>query len=570
MRNDDLERAAACLALTHKLLTPGAAIQAIHTSRNSNAEMGRLLLDEIGESALLAAIATELDIVYADLYSTSSGWRVDEDLVRMCDIDTLKSGNALPLRGPGDAVGVALANPRAQQDMVDYLRSRLPANMQVVLASVGQIQAKLVYFEAVPPDAETSREDAVPATPVTAPPATAAANPVVNWVDNLLARAAAEGASDVPFLFNSDGSLLVRFRVDGMMRRQTVPLRRREREIVGSLLAKCPNIDASDRTRPQDGTFSFPAAGGRQIDTRLGMLPQAYGPTIVVRLLDPQNINRRLEDMGFARPTLEQMRRIVRSPQGAVLFIGPTGSGKTTTLYGLLKELPALELNILTAEDPIEYRLPHLGQTQIRGDLGAKSLTFARALRAMLRLDPDVILVGEIRDSETAETAMQASMTGHLVLSTLHAKSSLGAFPRLEELGVEPFLASEALSLAVNQRLLRRVHECAARTPPTASEAAFLSRHQLPVPDQVARLARAGCPGCNGTGYRGRLAVVEVLEPTVEVRELVASRAPQSEIFRAARLDGYTSIVDDAFRHVLEGRTTVAELLRCIDAGAAG
>jgi len=245
-------------------------------------------------------------------------------------------------------------------------------------------------------------------------------------------------------------------------------------------------------------------------------------------------------------------------------------TSNTTTLYGLLKELDAVSKNILTVEDPIEYRLPNVGQTQIRGDLGEKSLTFGKALRAILRLAPDVILVGEVRDSETAETAMHAALTGHMVLSTLHAKSAIGAYQRLEELGVEPYLASESLSLAVNQRLIRRVHDCGTLEAPTKGEVSFLSRQGLPIPDRVMHVNKAGCIGCKQTGYRGRMAVVEVLEPTDELKTMVADRAPMPDILRIGRGDGYTSILSDAFRHVMEGRTTVNELWRCIDVGGAG
>lgn len=570
MSISDIDRAAAVLALEHQLITPVAALSAMSASREPGGRpLTSLLVDAVGgdEKVLLAVIARELEMPFVDLFAPDVTWRPDEDQLRRLDMNLLRAHNAMPLRGPNNELGVALANPVGDQDMVDYLRAKMPDAPVLVLAPATQIQTKLLHFDTGGFDALPAGDEDAPTDLSTLLPTQVTASPVIDWVDQLLARAAAENASDVHFLFEADGSLLVRFRVDGTMRVQP-GLRKREREIVGTLLAKCANIDASDRTRPQDGTFSFKAIGGRQIDARLGMLPQAYGPTVVVRLLDPANINRRLEEMGFATATLEQMRRVVRSPQGAVLFIGPTGSGKTTTLYGLLKELPALEMNIQTAEDPIEYRLPHIGQTQIRGDLGEKSLTFAKTLRAMLRLDPDVILVGEIRDGETADTAMHAALTGHMVLSTLHAKSALGVYSRLEELGVEPFLAAESLSLAVNQRLLRRVHECAVVEEPNASERAFLDRMKLPVPVHVTHARPRGCDGCNGTGYRGRLAVVEVLEPSVEVRTMVAERRAQSEVLRAARSsEGYLAILTDAYRHVVEGRTTVTELLRCVDTG---
>jgi type IV pilus assembly protein PilB len=565
----DEERAVAALALSraHPKLQPNDALRLIYAAKNSDRSLATMLVEALGETVVLDAIAAELNLDFVDLYAATSAYRVADDITATLSLSTLKEHYALPLRGPDGRLVVAMANPRADQDLIAYVTSRVPdERVKFVMAPLTQIESRLTYLDSSDFSALGSAAT-VQADTRLAPPTSVSDNPVVEWVDTMLARAAAEGASDVHLMFLQDFSLLVRFRIDGTWKRQAVPLRSREREVIGTLLAKCPNIDSSDKTRPQDGTFSFADAGGRRIDARLGMLPQAYGPTIVVRLLDPRNINRRLEDMGFASSTLAQMRRVIRSPQGAIFFIGPTGSGKTTTLYGLLKELPALELNILTAEDPIEYRLPNIGQTQIRSDLGEKSLTFAKTLRAMMRLAPDVILVGEVRDQETATTAMHASLTGHLVLSTVHAKSALGVYSRLEELGVEAFLASEALSLAVNQRLLRRVHQCATLEAPAAGEVAFLRRHGLDIPDLVPRIAPNGCSGCSGTGYRGRLAVVEVLEPSAEVRTMVAERRGQQEIQRAAQGDGYTSILTDAFRHVVEGRTSVAELLRCIDTG---
>jgi type II secretory ATPase GspE/PulE/Tfp pilus assembly ATPase PilB-like protein len=544
----------------------------ISDAMNGRKPLARSLLEQVDVLVLLPVIAGELGLPWVDLYGADLAYRVDEDLIRRCDVKLLRKHSALPLRAADNSVAVAMANPRGDQDMVDYLKQRLPGPVTFVLASGAQVQQRLVavdttsYATVDTTPAATAGASSVAAS--SSLPTTVEENPVVEWVDNLLSRAAMEGASDLHFKFESDESLLVRFRIDGVLVRQEVPLRGRENEIVNALLAKCPTIDPFDKTRPQDGTFSFVTTGGRKIDSRLAMLPQVHGPTVVCRLLDPANINRRLDDMGFAPEILVQMRRAMQQHQGAVFVIGPTGSGKTTTLYGLLRELPAEQRHILTAEDPVEYRLPFIGQTQIRNDLGEKSLTFAKALRAFLRLDPDVILVGEVRDGETAEVAMHAALTGHLVLSTLHAKSALGTFARLEELGVDPYLTAETLTLAINQRLIRRVHDCGTVRAPNARELAFIRRRGLAIPEQVREPAPNGCPACNGTGYRGRIAVVEVLEPNDKVRTLIAEKAPQSEIAAAAAAgQGYTSILSDAYRHVLKGTTTMTEMLRVLDTG---
>jgi type IV pilus assembly protein PilB len=563
----DLERAVAVLVFAHRLLTPTEAVEVIRAGRDGH-DLADRLVARVGETALLAAVAQELRQGFVDLTAPDTPWRPDDALAARLGVGTLRANHALPVRHTSGQLGVALYNPAAQSDVVSWIRAQAGVEVVPLLAPKFQIDGRLVYMDTAGfADADPGEEPARDAS--ASAPVAATSNPVVEFLDNLLARAVSEGASDVHFLCQADGSLLIRFRVDGQMRRQAVPLRRREAEIIGTLLAKCgDSIDASDRTRPQDGTFHFTAPSGRRIDARLGMLPQSHGPTVVVRLLDPSNINRRLEDMGFATATLEQMRRVVRAPQGSVLFMGPTGSGKTTTLYALLKELPAMDMSIMTAEDPVEYRLPAIGQTQIRTGLGEKSLTFAKALRSILRLDPDVILVGEIRDEETAETAMHAALTGHMVLSTLHAKTAVGAYARLDELAIEPWLAAESLSLAVNQRLVRVVHECATFAPPTDAERTVLARYNLPDLDRVAHPRPGGCGGCNRTGFRGRVAVVEVMEPSEETKSLVAIRAPQADIVAAATASGYTAILDDAFRHVKAGRVPVMELLRVAGAGA--
>lgn len=570
MNVDDIELAVAALATHYQLLTPAVAHQIIQTNRTHKGGARGLVMAlraQVSELELLQTVAQALKFGFVDLHAPETRWRASESRAQQLGIQTLLTHRILPVEDDTGNLAIVAANPRTEAENIAWVNQRLSphSRLPLFIAPADHITGRLISLTSVDfEDLNLPPVEELPPLPTAAPTAATTNNPVVEYVDNLLSRAVSEGASDVHFLTQADSSLLIRFRVDGHMRRQSMPLRGREREVIGTILAKCgDNLDASDRTRPQDGTFSFVAPSGRTIDARLGMLPQSHGPTIVIRLLDPHNINRRLEDMGFSTTTLTQMRRAIRHPQGAVFFIGPTGSGKTTTLYSLLKELPAQEMAILTAEDPVEYRLPYIGQTQIRSDLGEKSLTFAKALRSMLRLDPDVILVGEVRDTETAETAMQAALTGHMVLSTLHAKTAVATYQRLGELGVDPYLSSEAVTLAVNQRLVRTLHTCATHSPPTDQDKRILEKLNLPIPTQVAQPRETGCVGCYHTGYAGRLAVVETMEPTEEVKELVASRASRQEISHAALTShGYTSVIQDAYRHVQTGKISVRELLR--------
>lgn len=567
MHNPDLNAALAMLAIDYELIPASFALEMITSTDVSEDDMLAQMSVYAKDTAVMAAIADVLGVPFADLSSTDNIYRPSVDLASKVDKSWLQKNLVLPVTHEGENHPIfVLANARANADAVEYLRSVFGTDISFAQGLPTQIISELVKLDTGSFGSDQDYETANQTSSGSSGPVRVKESPVVAWLDNLFARAVAENASDVHFLSQEDGSLLVRFRIDGVLRPQIMPLKGREGEVIGSLLTRCPTIDPSDRTRPQDGSFSFRAAEGRQIDTRLAMLPQVHGPIVVVRLLDPLNVRRRLDTMGFAPETLESIREVVQQPQGLVLIIGPTGSGKTTTLYAVLNELDAIGKNILTAEDPVEYRLPNIGQTQIRSDLGDKSLTFARAARAFLRLDPDIILVGEIRDSETSDIVMHAALTGHLVLSTIHANSALGVFTRLEELGGEPFMVAEALALAVSQRLIGRVHDCKEVAPPTPAQAAFLQRMSLPVPELVAN-AR-GCNACSGTGYKGRIPVMEVLRPTAEVRELVATKAPASTVTGAVKTSGgWTSILEDAYRHVAAGESTVEEMLRVLNTG---
>lgn len=558
MKATEQEQAVAALSVDHGLLSPADTVRLIFTARKSGRPLSEALTRHVPDSAVLSAIAEELGYRFVDL-SEEGQWEVDRRAADRAGAGLLKDRSAIPVwLASGETVLVAAA-PENVSDVHERVTSAVGSPVPVVLGSEIEIQTAL---RTLPPDGGTHHRPERVAASGGALPSQVRNSPVVDWVDNLLRRAAQEGASDLQFLCGPADSLAVRKRVDGTWRPEDMPMNGREKEIVGALMSKCPTVDPSDKTRPQDGTFSFRGPGGWDVDVRLAMLPQAYGPTIVCRLLDPENVNRRLETMGFASYSLAQMRRVVAKPQGAVFFIGPTGSGKTTTLYGLLQEQDSVSKNILTVEDPVEYRMSSIGQTQVRGDLGDKSLTFGKALRSILRLAPDVILIGEVRDPETAETAMHAALTGHMVLSTLHAKSAVGVYDRLAELGVARYLASESVSMAVAQRLVRRVHVCAKHGAPEVHEVDFLQRHNLPIPETVPHPSAGGCDGCEGTGYKGRLVAADVFEPTLEIRDLVASGAPPEAIRAAASAD-HTSLLADAFRHLVNGRTSIDELRRC-------
>lgn len=562
----DQELAVIAIAASHpQVCSPVDAVNLIVQARTESRSAATLLQQKVGEAQLAKLIASELNFPFVDMDDPNTTLVTSTVVLTQVDVNALARAQAIPLVTPDDDIVVAFANPRAHQDTITYLRSVFPDGFTIALGLGNQIASRLLAAgaSAVPTSGGQSASLEVGADP------DAAVN-LVEWVDTMLARAHAERASDVSIRFDLGAGdvpeLVLRWRVDGQWWRQPVPvgIKGREREVVGTLLARCETTKAQDFRSPQDGAFAFEVIGGRQVDARLGMIPQVHGPGLTLRLLDPVSVQRNLEQMGFAARPLQIMRDAIASPQGMVFVIGPTGSGKSTTLYGMLYEIDTDTRNVLTAEDPVEYRMPGIGQTQIRSGLGEeKSLTFAKALRSFMRMAPDVILVGEVRDAETASTAVHASLTGHLMLSTIHANDAFGVFQRLEEMGVSSGNAADALLLAMSQRLVRKVHSCGSLRPPTVEEAAFLTRHELDIPDVVAAPRDNGCTGCHNTGFLGRTPVAEILQPSIAVRDAVTLHKPMSHVRAAAKeTGGWLPILTDAHVHVVEGTIPVSELVR--------
>jgi type IV pilus assembly protein PilB len=383
--------------------------------------------------------------------------------------------------------------------------------------------------------------------------------PLVRLVNSIIFQAAEEGASDVHFEPQED-ALVVRFRIDGVLRIvQRIPARLTAG--VTTRLKVLAKLDIAERRNPQDGRITLNAsAAGRLLDIRVATLPTVDGESVTMRLLDKSRSAPTLGELGLSDEMREQLSRIVSRPTGALLVTGPTGSGKSTTLYAALAAISRPEINIITVEDPVEYRLAGINQVQINLRAG---LTFASALRSILRSDPDVVMVGEIRDGETAKISIEAALTGHLVLSTLHTNDAPGAITRLNEMGVEPFITGAAVSAVLAQRLARKLcPHCA--EPYTPSEQELL---RLRV-DGDAGLARGtffrpqGCARCAETGYKGRVGIFQLLEMSERLEHLASERASREEIERAARAEGMRSLWDDGVAKVAAGLTSVEELAR--------
>lgn len=363
--------------------------------------------------------------------------------------------------------------------------------------------------------------------------------PIIRMLNALLTQAAKDGASDI-HIEPYERSSAVRFRVDGTLREVVQPNRALHAALI-SRLKIMAELDISEKRLPQDGRISL-RIGGRAVDVRVSTLPSAHGERAVLRILDKGDASKfTLESLGMSGDSLERFKRLLRQPHGIVLVTGPTGSGKTTTLYAGLSTVDAATTNVLTVEDPVEYELPGIGQTQVNPKI---ELTFAKALRAILRQDPDVIMIGEIRDFETAQIAVQASLTGHLVLATLHTNDAPSAVTRLTDMGIEPFLLSSSLLGVLGQRLVRKLCVHCKRQ------------------DDHGKWHPVGCPECGMSGYKGRTGVYELMVADEEIRELIHEQAAEAKLFEVAQRSGMKAMREDGDRLVAAGLTSLEEVLR--------
>lgn len=469
----------------------------------------------------------------------------------------LEEHAVLPLAvqdGVADVAAEAAPSPHVQ----DAMERRLDATVRIVLVPTGDVRAALLAAprdEAEPPAAPALTGDTVESLDDLR--ALASREPVVQVVNAMLAEAMRAGASDV-HLETLPEALRVRMRLDGVLH-DAQQLGAEFRAAVISRLKVLAGLDIAERRVPQDGRARV-RVGDRELDVRVSTLPALHGESVVLRLLDgggetqPQS----LDGLGFPAALLTPLRALVQRASGLVLVTGPTGSGKTTTLYAALRERSTPGVKVVTVEDPVEYRLDGVVQLPVNVRAG---FGFADALRAILRHDPDVILVGEMRDAETAEIAVRAALTGHLVLSTVHTTDAVGALARLRDMGVPPYLLAATLQGVMAQRLVRRVCErCGTWQTPLANEQALFAPGEAP--GAVHRAA--GCAACAGTGYRGRVAIAELLILDEPLREALTHGAPVSTLRELARANGAASLLDDGRRAVREGVTTAAEVSRVL------
>jgi type IV pilus assembly protein PilB len=521
-----------------------------------------LSLGHVDKTDLMRATARRLNIEFIELRESD----VDRSLLRMVDQRVLRKHGVMPLRLEDEKLHVAMSDPKDLYALEDIrmITGYSVVPVAAVSDDVRRVQNRLIsigedvseFLEEAASEGELESNGEVQLD-------TGAGEdeaPIIRLVSSILQQAVGEEASDIHIEPQAQ-EVKVRFRVDGVLR-EVMSVPKKLRDGVIARLKVVADLNIAERRVPQDGRFSVRISGNK-IDLRVATIPTAFGEKVVLRLLDTASVAADLTKLGFSEAAFERYEKVFRRPYGAILVTGPTGSGKSTTLYATLNELNSPENNIITVEDPIEYRIPGLNQMQVNPKAG---LTFASGLRSILRADPDIIMIGEIRDVETAKISVESSMTGHLVLATLHTNNAPGALTRLTEMGVEPFLISSAVDCVIAQRLARRL--CEECKQPAELEREYLEEIEFPfdsISEEDVNFYKAvGCDRCGGTGYRGRLGLYELLVITESVRELVLSRASTNEIARVAEEEGMIHLKEDGLGKAAQGITSVEEILRTV------
>jgi general secretion pathway protein E len=561
-------------------LTPALIEQALEAQRKEGGRLGEILVKmrAVTEEDVLVALGKQLGIgVDAELEIAD----VDVELAAQVPIGFAKQHRVLALQREGDTVIVATSDP-LDVGALDDLRAQLAATVQPVLVPSQKILEVIndaygrthdkggeLEKEGEGEEDEGSSEELVDILEITDEA------PIIRWVNSLLFNAVKERASDI-HIEPGEKEVMVRYRIDG----ELYESRRAAKQFMPSIISRVKimaGLNIAEKRLPQDGRIRRKIAG-KDIDMRVATIPTVKaGERITIRLLDRESVLHDLADIGFGDDHLKQMDELIRRPHGILLVTGPTGSGKTTTLYACLAKINSPELNILTIEDPVEYQLDGISQTAVNAKI---DLTFASGLRSFLRHDPDVIMVGEIRDRETSEIAIQASLTGHLVLSTIHTNDAAGAITRLVDLGVQPFLVASSLMALLAQRLVRRVcSNCRELYAPSdedlqsinidpaafragkARRVKFKGIEDFPPAGKLYRAKEGGCQVCLGQGYKGRTAIYELLIIDEKIRQLTIKNSDAQTVKNHAVSVGMRTLREDGAQKVLSGMTTTAEVL---------
>ena len=545
------------------LLTPEQLEGALKVQKNTGGMLGEILVEQgvIGSGVLVGALARCIGLKGCTLRHGL----IDPSLLKVVGEEECLRLEIIPMFRVRDTMTVAMAEPQSLP-AIDRLRLLTGCRIRPVLAlgsnireyvkkyAGGNVDVDEFLTSLTESDVEVVERETIDEGPATDLDQLVEGSPIVNLVNVALLTAVREGASDIHIEPSKRGTR-IRYRIDGMLRDLMKPPPGMHAAIV-SRLKVIGKMDIAEKRLPQEGRVHI-IAEGREIDLRVSSMPTLLGEKLVVRILDKANLRIRLEDLGFRKAAMEAFKRSLEQAHGLVLVTGPTGSGKTTTLYSALDLLRSPERNIVTVEDPVEYQLDLTNQVQVSDSIG---MTFARALRSILRQDPDIIMIGEIRDEETAHVAVQAALTGHMVLATLHTNDAPSTVARLIDMNVQSYLLASALNGVVAQRLARTVcRSCETRYYPTEQVLADAGLEQ-----NAGRSFRkgAGCKQCNDTGFQGRIGIYEVMEGSTAIRRQIHVRAATHKLRQTMIQDGALTLRDEGIRLALEGRTSLEEVLR--------
>ena len=537
------------------------------TQKNMGGDIGRILIKKgfVSEAQLLQFIADRLNIPFVSLASMS----LDPAAVKLVPLNLAQKFHFVPIAKKEDSITIAMADP-LDLFALDEIKSTVKCEVEPVFSSKEEIDSAVkLHYHHAGDEGKAIAEESIEVVDndmdeevasMESLEELASGTKIVNIVNGLIAKAYREHSSDIHIEPQRD-RVRVRYRIDGLLEERIVLARKMLLPVV-SRLKIMGGMDIAERRVPQDGRVNLKFLGFR-IDLRLSTYPTMYGEKVVIRILAKEGIIG-LEELGFSDADRQKFTEIISRPHGIFLVTGPTGSGKTTTLYAALQKINSQEKNIISIEDPIENEIAGVAQAQVNIRAG---LTFASALRSILRQDPDVIMVGEIRDRETADIALRSAMTGHLVFSTLHTNTAIGAVARLTDLGVEPFLIASSLLGVLSQRLVRKIcPDCKTQFQPSAGHLAFLSKNGFgegKLPKGGAKLYKGGgCKKCRMTGYKGRIGVFELISFNERLKQMIADRGTEEELRKEVRSAGVKDIIEEGIIKALSGVTTLDEVIR--------
>lgn len=520
-------------------------------NKSRDEKLGDFLIKEnvLTEQQLIEVLEFQLGIPHITL----TKYAIDPELLQLVPRELAKRANIMPVRRDKNKLLIAMSDPM-DYFAIEEVRMATGCQIETSIAAKDDLYRTITKYYDLQASMDAALSEVAASTAEVQQEITDEDSPIVRLVNQIIANGVAQRASDIHF-DPQETEFKVRYRVDGVLKTER-SLPKHMQNMMTARVKIIGGLNITENRIPQDGRIKVNIEF-KSIDIRLSTLPTVYGEKIVMRILDVSNASTDIAHLGFTEKNEAMFKKMIEKPNGIVLITGPTGSGKSSTLYAALSNLNNEEVNIITVEDPVEYQLDGINQIQVKEEVG---LTFAAGLRSILRQDPDIIMIGEIRDRETAQISIRASLTGHLVLSTLHTNSAIESISRLQDMGIEPFLISSSLVGVLAQRLVRQIcRDCSTEVEPTVREKQIFANNGFDV--EKIRKGR-GCSACGNTGYRGRLAIHELLPIDRELKDLILNRANGYEIGDYMKTAGYYTLLQDGLLKVIEGVTTTEEVLR--------